>query len=142
MVIQGYARPQHRHRGTPIAFKRRVHVGQAEIEKGQARDVVEDQRIALTCRYPNDEHENDSANAQRVDFKRVVYTSQLGNEKDMEDDDLPRKLLKLVELGERQISPQQEVTKAINLGTKEERKEVKIGATLLPTTRKKLMDLL
>ena len=31
---------------------------------------------------------------------------------------------------------------AINLGTEEERKEVKIGTTLLSTTRKELIDLL
>ena len=37
----------------------------------------------LTCRYPNNEHENDSANGQRV-----VYVGELINEKDMEDDDL------------------------------------------------------
>ena len=43
----------------------------------------------LTCRYPNNEHENDSANGQRVNFERFVYVSELVNEKDMEDDDLP-----------------------------------------------------
>ena len=31
---------------------------------------------------------------------------------------------------------------AINLGTEKERREVKIGTTLSPTTRKKLIDLL
>ena len=51
----------------------------------------------LTCRYPNNEHENDSANVQGVDFKRVVYAGELGNEEDMEDDDLPPDLLRLVE---------------------------------------------
>ena len=96
----------------------------------------------LTCRYPNDEHENDSANGQRVDFERVVYVGELDNEEDMEDNDLPSDLLRLVEQDERQISPHQEVTEAINLGTEEERKEVKIEITLSPTTRKELMDLL
>ena len=50
----------------------------------------------LTCRYPNNEHENDSDNGQRVDFERVVYAGKLGNEKDMEDDDLPLDLVRLV----------------------------------------------
>ena len=51
----------------------------------------------LTCRYPNNEHENDSTNGQRFDFERVVYAGELSNEEDMEDDDLPPDLLRLVE---------------------------------------------
>ena len=43
---------------------------------------------------------------------------------------------------EKQILPHQKVTKAINLGTEEERREVKIGTTLSPTIREKLIDLL
>ena len=43
----------------------------------------------LTCRYPNNEHENDSANGEGFDFERVVYVDELDNEEDMEDDDLP-----------------------------------------------------
>ena len=96
----------------------------------------------LTCRYPNDEHKNDSANGQSVDFERVVYVRELGNEKDMEDDDLPPNLLRLVAQDEKQILPHQKVTKAINLGTEEERKEVKIGTTLSTATRKELKYLL
>ena len=53
--------------------------------------------FSLTCRYPNNEHENDFANWQGFDFERVVYAGELGNEKDMEDDDLPPYLLRLVE---------------------------------------------
>ena len=60
----------------------------------------------------------------------------------MENDDLPPDLLRLVEQDKRQILPHQEITKAINLGTDEERKEVKIGITLSPATRKELIDLL
>ena len=48
----------------------------------------------------------------------------------------------MVEQDERQILPHQEITKAVNLGTEEERKEVKIGTTLSSATRKELMDLL
>ena len=81
----------------------------------------------LTYRYPNNEHENDSVNGQRVDFEKVVYASEIGNEEYMENDDLPLDLLRLVEQDERQILPHQEIIKAINLGTEEEKKEVKIG---------------
>ena len=96
----------------------------------------------LTCRYPNNEYENDFVNGQRVDFERVVYVGELGNEEDMKDDDLPPDLLKLVEQDERQILSHQEITEAVNLGTEEERKEVKIRTTLSLSIRKKLIDLL
>ena len=47
----------------------------------------------------------------------------------MEDDDLPSDLLRLVAQDEKQILPHQEVTKAINLATEEERREVRIRTT-------------
>ena len=60
----------------------------------------------------------------------------------MENDDLSPDLLRLFEQKERQILPHQEITEAINLGTEEEKKEVKIGTTLSSATRKELIDLL
>ena len=98
--------------------------------------------FSLPYRYPNNEHENDSVNGQRVDFERVVSANEIGNEKYMENDDLPPDLLRLVEQDERQILPHQEITEAINLGIEEEKKEVKIGTTLSSATRKELIDLL
>ena len=95
----------------------------------------------LTCRYPNNEHENDFTNGQGFDSERFVYVGELSNEEDMEDDDLPPDFLRLVEQDERQILPHQEITKAVNLGTEEDKKEVKIETTLLPATRKELIDL-
>ena len=59
----------------------------------------------------------------------------------MKNDDLPPDLLRLVEQDERQILPHKEITEVINLGTEEERKEVKIGTTLSPAIRKELIDL-
>ena len=76
----------------------------------------------FTCRYPNNEHENDFVNGQRVDFERVVFASEIGNEEYMENDDLPPNLLRLVEQDDRQILPHQEITKAINLGPKKREK--------------------
>ena len=38
--------------------------------------------------------------------------------------------------------PHQEITEVVNLGTEEEKKEVKIETTLSPATRKELIDLL
>ena len=89
--------------------------------------------FSLTCRFQNNEHENDSANGQGFDFERIVYADELDNEEDMENDDLPSNLLRLVEQDERQILPHQETTKAVNLGTEEKRKEVKIETTYSKT---------
>ena len=96
----------------------------------------------FTYRYLNNEHENESTNGEGFDFERAVYVGELDNKKDMEDDDLPPDLLRLVEQDEKQILPHQEITEAINLGIEEERKEVKIETTLSPTIRKELIDLL
>ena len=60
----------------------------------------------------------------------------------MENDDLPPDLLRLVEQEERQILPHQEITEVVNLGTEEEKKEVKIGTILSSATKKELIDLL
>ena len=60
----------------------------------------------------------------------------------MEDKDLPPNFLRLMVQDEKQILPNQKATEAINLGTEEERKKVKIGTTLSPTIREKLIDLL
>ena len=75
--------------------------------------------FSLTCRYQNNEHENDSANSLGLDFKRIVYADEFNNNEDMKDDDLPPDLLRLVAQDEKQILPHQEVTEAINLGTEE-----------------------
>ena len=96
----------------------------------------------LTCRYPNNEHENDYANGQGFDFEKVVYAREFSDEEDIENDDLPPDLLRLVEQEERQILPYQEITEAVNLRIEEEKKEVKIGTTLSSATRKELIDLL
>ena len=58
----------------------------------------------------------------------------------MEDDNLPLALLRLVAQDEKQILPHQEFTEAINLGTEEERREVKIGTTLSPIITEKLIS--
>ena len=75
-----------------------------------------------TCRYPNNEHENDFANGQGFDFEKVVYVGEFSNEEDMENDDLPPDLMRLVEQEERQILPHQETTEVVNLGTEKEKK--------------------
>ena len=53
----------------------------------------------------NNEHDNYFVNGQGFDFERVVYADEFGNNEDMEDDDLPPDLLRLVEQDERQVLP-------------------------------------
>ena len=55
----------------------------------------------LILRNQNNEHENDSADWQGFDFERIVYAGEFGNDEDMEDNDLPSNLLRLVEQDER-----------------------------------------
>ena len=50
--------------------------------------------FSLTCRYRNNEHENDSANNLGLDFQRVIYVGEFSNNEGMEDDDLPSDLLR------------------------------------------------
>ena len=51
--------------------------------------------FSLTCRYRNNEHENDSANSLGLDFERIVYVGEFSNNEGMEDDDLAPDLLRL-----------------------------------------------
>jgi len=44
---------------------------------------------------------------------------------------LPPDLLRIVEWEEREIKPHQEETEVVNLGTSEEKKEVKVGTCVL-----------
>ena len=98
--------------------------------------------FSFTYRYRNNEYKNNSANSLGLDFERAIYASEFCNDEGMEDDDLPSDLLRLVAQDEKQNFPHQEVTEAINLGTEEEKREVKIGTTLSPATRKELISLL
>ena len=46
--------------------------------------------FSLTCRYRNNEHENDSANSLGLDFEKAVYVGEFSTDEGMEDDDLPQ----------------------------------------------------
>ena len=43
---------------------------------------------------------------------------------------------------DKQIVPHREALEMVNLGTKEENKEVKVGTSLDPSTKKEIVDLL
>ena len=86
--------------------------------------------FSLTCRYQNNEHENDFANGLGLDFERVIYAGEFNNNEGMKDDNLSPDLLRLVAQDEKQILPHQKAMEAINLGSKEEKRKVKIETTL------------
>ena len=46
--------------------------------------------FSLTCKYRNNEHDNDSANSLGLDFERAVYAGEFSTDEGMEDDDLPQ----------------------------------------------------
>ncbi|KAL0552326.1 hypothetical protein IC582_011435 [Cucumis melo] len=68
-------------------------------------------------------------------------------ESDKESDDendvgISSELLRMVEEEDEVLGPHQELVEAINLGSQEESKEVKIGTSLTSESRKKLINLL
>jgi len=94
-------------------------------------------QIAL-CRSTVNEYEDSINSEPEFNFDKLIDTKEV----DIDDSDLPQDLLRLVEQEERQIVPHKEITELINLGTEEDRREVKIGTTLSETERQQLIDLL
>ena len=51
-------------------------------------------------------------------------------------------MLRLLTMEDKQILPHQKVTKLVNLGTDDKKKEVKIGSSLDSSVKKEITDLL
>ena len=60
----------------------------------------------------------------------------------MDDEVLPLEMGRLIDQKNKQILPHQEEIEVINLGSNEEKKEVKMGTMLLAETKKEVIDLL
>ena len=71
----------------------------------------------------NNEHKDHKISLSDFDFERTSYISETDFKKDMDESDLPLEILRLLTMEDRQISPHQEVTKLINLGTDDEKKK-------------------
>ena len=56
-----------------------------------------------------------------------------------EDCEVPGELARLLQQEERAILPHEELLETINLGTEEDRKEVKVGANLEPSVKERLV---
>ena len=69
---------------------------------------------------------NDTAMA-KYDFDNPIYQAEEGVEEDCE---LPEELARLLKQEDRAITPYQEVIETVNIGTADDKKEIKIGASL------------
>ena len=79
--------------------------------------------------------DNDS-NIAGYDFENMIKQAEEEGEEDCE---LPRELARLLQQEERVIQPHEEPVEPVNLGTEEDKKEVKIGADLEPSVKQRLM---
>ncbi|KAI5398521.1 hypothetical protein KIW84_064055 [Lathyrus oleraceus] len=81
---------------------------------------------------------NDSVMAQ-YDFDNPIYQAEEESEEDCE---LPAELARLLKQEERVIQPHQEELETINLGTEDDKKEIKIGAVLEDSVKRRLIEML
>ena len=94
----------------------------------------------LHCRSSStlDLVDNNSAIAI-YDFENPIYQSKDEGEEDCE---VPGELSRLLQQEEREIQPHEELVKTVNLGTEEDKKEVKIGANLEHSVKEHLIQML
>ena len=70
-------------------------------------------------------------------FEFPVYEAEDG-----EDDDIPYEITRLLEQEEKTIQPHQEEIELVNLGTKDNKREIKVGAALEKGVKKRIFELL
>ncbi|KAI5420119.1 hypothetical protein KIW84_044056 [Lathyrus oleraceus] len=75
----------------------------------------------------------------QYDFNNPVYQAEEESEEDCE---LPAELVRLLKQEERVIQPHQEELEIVNLGTEDARREIKIGAALEDSVKRKLIEML
>ena len=76
---------------------------------------------------------NDSAMAF-CDYETIIYQAEDEGEEDYE---VPGELTRLLQQEERTIQPHEEPVDTINLGTEEDKREVKMGANLEPSVKER-----
>ena len=81
---------------------------------------------------------NDSAMAF-CDSENLIYQAEEEGEEDCE---VQGELARLLQQEERTIQPHEEPVDTVNLGTEEDKNEVKVGANLEPSVKKHLTQLL
>ena len=73
------------------------------------------------------------------DSEDLIYQAEYEGEEDCE---VPGELARLLQQEEREIQPPEELLDTINLGTEEDKKEIKVGANLEPSVKERLIQLL
>ena len=73
------------------------------------------------------------------DSEDLVYHAEYEGEEDCE---VPGELARLLQQEERAILPHEELLETINLGTEEDRKEIRVGANLEPSVKERIIQLL
>lgn len=92
-----------------------------------------------SCRSQIELFENNLATTSSYNFEHPINLA----DEDSEDElDLSPELTRLVEKEAKVIQPHQEPVEVINLGTEQERKEVKIGLSMKEVEKQKLIKLL
>ena len=82
--------------------------------------------------------DNNSAIAN-YDFENPIYQAEDEGEEDCE---VPGELARLLQQEERTIQPHEEPIEVVNLGTEEDKKEIKIGDNLEDSVKKRLIQML
>ena len=88
--------------------------------------------INPSCRSDTESSKDDDCTYSEANFSEPVH--QVEEEGDDEWEPSP-KLLRLVEQEEREIEPYQEQIEMVNLGSEEDKKEVKVGTAMYATVR-------
>ena len=73
------------------------------------------------------------------DSKDLIYQAEYEGEEDCE---VPGELARLLQQEEKDIQPHEELLDTINLGTEEDKKEIKVGGNLEPSVKERLIQLL
>ena len=85
---------------------------------------------------------SDIVPVSQVDFEQTLSTDEFTDCEEEAGYDLPIEVLKMVESKEKHILPHMEKLEVVNLGTEDEKREVKIGTTLSVQVRQDLIKLL
>src|ERR1051325_7563949 len=88
----------------------------------------------IHCRITLNLIDNNYASA-KYDFDNPIYQAEDESEEDCE---VPGELVRLLQQEDRVIQPHEEQVEAVNLGTSEDRKEIKIGAGLEDSVKERV----
>src|ERR1043165_5128246 len=92
----------------------------------------------IHCRITPNLVDNSYAIA-KYDFDNPIYQAEDEGEEDCE---VPGELVRLLPQEDRVIQPHEEQVEVVNLGTDEDRKEIKIGAGLENSVKERLVQML